>query len=187
LQQLLAKARRTDTVAIVHVGLTMTEAWDYVRELLFDESSKPVNVDYRLLILADSSGKQSGWPAEVADWAQSVPASIAMIQRDLARAAELFKRRGQTLRFSVRQYDEVPVVHGWAIKQPLQAWHVGHCRWRGESYDWGGQNYVEIVGSSDDPLTQDIAELFDSYFDHLWLGSREVAELSYPREQATAA
>lgn len=177
LEEMLKKVSRNETIVIDHIGLDMSQAWEYIHKLLFDKDSKPVNVEYRLLILTDDQSKASIWPKEVVHWSENAPKSLERIHSDIEVSLELFKEERRRLKFSVRKYDEVPVVHGWSLRHPIKVWHVGHCRWRKRLFDWGAENYVKIDELSQDPVTIDIANLFDSYFEHLWIVSAPVANL----------
>jgi hypothetical protein len=174
---MLERHPRNTLIVMDHLGLDMSQAWEHIHTLLFDQNSKPTNVKYRLLILSHNSLNKSTWPKEVVDWSEYVPRSLAKIQDDMKETVEIFNNERRTLDFSVRLYDEVPVVHGWHLKQPIQLWHVAHCRWRRKTFDWGGEKYVRIDEQSHDPVARDIANIFDSYFEHLWATSTAVTDL----------
>lgn len=177
LELMLRKASRHETIVIDHLGLDMSQAWEYIHKLLFDENSKQVSVEYRLLILTDDKSKCSMWPKEVVYWSEQVPKSLERIQSDMEASLELFRNDRRRLKFSVKKYDEVPVMHGWSLRQPIKVWHVGHCRWRRKLFDWGPESYIKIDDLSRDSVTIESAKLFDSYFEHLWIVSSPVSNL----------
>lgn len=177
LEEMLKKAPPNETIVIDHIGLDMSQAWEYIHRLLFDQHSKPFNVEYNLLILSDDNAKGGIWPREVVHWSETVSRSLERIHSDMETSLQLFKQERRKLKFTVKKYEEVPVVHGWSLRHPIKVWHVGHCRWRKSLFDWGAENFVKIDEFSQDPVTVDIANLFDSYFEHLWLVASPVQNL----------
>lgn len=179
LEEMLDRCPRNTTVVIDHLGLDMSQAWEYIHTLLFEKNSKSLNIEYRLLILTDDRDKMACWPKEVVNWSEYVPKSLDRMKGDMEEAKVLLSQERRTLKFSVKKYNEVPVMHGWSLRQPSKMWHVGHCRWKKRGFDWGGERYVRIDEHSRDPITLEIANLFDSYFEHLWIVSSQVDELHF--------
>lgn len=116
---------------------------------------------------------------QVQHWSESVPKSLARIKLDMKDIVKQFSDDRRALDFKVRKYSETPVVHGWAIRRPIKLWHVAHCRWKGVLYDWGGERYVRVDQTASDSVTNEVAKLFDSYFDHLWEVSPPADELQF--------
>lgn len=177
LEGVLERAQFGDKVAIDHLGLDMQQAWEYVHGLLFGPASKLTDVEYRLLIL--SPNKRDTWPAEVQDWSEFVPRSLKRIQADLTKVTDRFQKSGKRCKIEVRQYDAIPVVHGWCVRQPIKTWHVAFCRWRDSSYDWSEHHYVKVTQFTRTPVVGDIADVFDSYFERLWTTSPEESHLKF--------
>ena len=98
-----------------------------------------------------------------------------------------FIKERRKLKFSVKKYDEVPVVHGWSLRRPIKVWHVAHCRWREKFFDWSPENYVKVDELSKDPVTLDVAKLFDSYFEHLWIVSSPISNLQFDFDPSQSA
>jgi len=166
-------------IVVNHFGLDMTQAWGYIYYILFGKYLNFANIDYRLLILTDERKKGRSWPSEVADWSSSVPRSLLAIERDMGVTSQQMTDEGRQLRFEVRKYSSIPFTHGWCIRQPIRVWYLAFCRWDGEKYDWGGDNYIKISDQSNNSISKDLASVFDSYFEHNWTTSPVVPRLKH--------
>jgi hypothetical protein len=167
-----------EKVVIDHIGLDMTQAWQYFEPLL--RNSHIRNVEYRLLILTDDATDIKKLNEEVGEWCNSVNRMLNTIQKDLESAANKIKREGRTLTFIIKKYKTIPIVHGFRINEPFiqQVSYLAFCRW-GEPdftrFDWGEPRYHRISGHPQDEILLDLFNVFDGHFNHFWNASNTPA------------
>jgi hypothetical protein len=121
-----------EKVVIEHLGLDLTQAWQYFEPLLRKHSNLTY-IDYRLLILTDDTAKIAGANEEVMSWSVSVPQTLTMIRKEVEAIIE---RTGGAGRYSLRygSIGPVPVVHGFRIVTPMSLCYIAICRWVGLDY-----------------------------------------------------
>jgi len=155
-------------IRLDHLGLDMTHAWDELKRVL--ESPVLHHVEIRLLMLSKTlADGGTRIPGEVARWCRESEDSFEAIQKWAAAAPG--QLTGRAVKFSVKRYAELPVVHGVRVSGPLSMRYIAFCRWSlgpPEIYEWGQRAYHVIPGEAVDGRTKDVAEIFDRYFEHLW-------------------
>jgi hypothetical protein len=155
-------------VRLDHLGLDMTHAWDEIKRVL--ESPMLHEVDIRLLMLSRRLEEEGARiPDEVRRWCRDSDDSFGAI-RDWAAVVPA-QLAGKAVKFSVKRYAELPVVHGFRVSGPLSMRYIAFCRWSArppEIYEWGQRSYHVIPGDAVDGRTADIAGVFDRCFEHLW-------------------
>ena len=160
-----------EPIKIDHLGLDMSQAWEHLEQILFQPNARFQHIEYRGLVLTDHKGRTwpKATPKEVKDWSAVVSRSTSRIARHLERLdRELTPAGRRQIQFQMRKYNEVPVVHGFHIRQPREVYFVAFCRWRGTQYYWGGNCYISIDENAKDALSTDLKDTFNGYFDHLW-------------------
>lgn len=174
-EKLLDGLRPQSRVTVDHFGLDMSQAWEYINDLM-SKKSHVVDFNFRILILTDAATQGECWPKEVRDWSAHVPKALETMGNDLQKLRAKISKSGRRLKVEVRKYRSCPVIHGWALREPLRICYVSFCRWDGESYedyDWGGERYMRISDDNRSAMSEDISVVFDSYFEHCWIASKE--------------
>jgi hypothetical protein len=174
LDAMLKNIRPSEKVVIEHLGLDLTQAWQYFVPLL-QKHQHLTDVDYRLLVLTDETAKIVGADKEVKSWSTNVPYSLDKVRRDVD---VINKQRGGTgqgkkIRFEVKKYWDIPVVHGFRIVNPMSRarCYMAICRWGGldyQKYEWGEPQYHKIIGDPSDAVSRDMLQIYDGYFNYFW-------------------
>jgi hypothetical protein len=157
----------------------MQSAWNDIREQILETVvAQRRKVTYQLLI---SWGDPGRFPAESPN-----------LQKDMEQMNNRAKGRVDTIKayfddarvarslidVEIRTYTSLPVVHGVYVNQPTPVHYVAFLGWRSPkspTYDWGDRHYYEIKGSPHPSTsTGDVANLFDSHFEHLWTRGTQV-------------
>ncbi len=168
------KATKRPHITIHHLGLDMRRAWFHMVKML--EKVTNVDLEYHLLVITDQKKSlPTKAPPEVKRMTEKVGDSLEELERGLRQSSGIFNTNRMNLRVIVKQYKEIPVIHGWTILQPPRHWFVSYCRWLFKepewTYDWGGREYYHLSGSAssaDGSMLTDIGVQFDSNFAHLW-------------------
>jgi len=172
----LAQTRGNTNVTIHHLGLDMSYAWHRVRELLHHNNHLR-QIHLKILMLThDVQSLGPNAPQEVRRWCESVPRAIEEIREGLEDIRSEYEQCGRSLTVHIRQYTEVPWVHGIAILEPSHVRYFTFCRWDGPDgrrFAWGENRYRRVVGSPADASLADLAAMFDSAFEHLWSTSAD--------------
>jgi hypothetical protein len=159
-----------ETVKIDHLGLDMYNAWPRVLDWL--RHPVRVGVEVRFLMLTGASDRLPGRvPAEVAHWCQNVDESLRVIRQWLHLEGPALLKSGRPIRIRVKQYAEVPVLHGFAVAEPFRVTFVSLCRWEGATWDiysWGERTYHRVSEIARDRHERDLADVFRARFEHLW-------------------
>ena len=184
LGNVLRSVRHDERVVLEHFSLDMTQAWLYFESLL--QSHRNLNnVEYRLLILTDDLAKLGEVDDEVKSWARNVPWSLKRIERDVTAFFKHPDQRYRKVRFEVKKYASVPVIHGFRILEPDMRCYMAVCRWGGadhQKYEWGEPQYHRVNGNSSVPTEQDMLKIFDGYFQHFWTIGERAFLLEVPQE-----
>jgi hypothetical protein len=87
-------------------------------------------------------------------------------------------RGSKSVSVVVKQYEEVPTVHGLRVGKPSLRHYVTKCRARaGEilNYEWGEGAYRLIEPGIGDPVAHSLRDEFDNHFSWLWTRCAKVA------------
>lgn len=184
----LVKVSERQPLKINHLGLSMTEAWNYVYQTV-NAHPRAMAIEIRLLILPEDPNLIPGAPPEVRDWCLQVPGAKEQLRNMLSVNDDWLRQQGKNVRLELREYHQVPTMHGFYLElpEPARVMYVSFCRWAGANYslyDWGGRAYRTIVGDSSDPSQADLAEMFRGEFEHLW-GAAGQTLYQYPEQPAT--
>ena len=79
--------------------------------------------------------------------------------------------RQSRVSLELRRYGEWPFIHGIAIVDPVQVVYCSLCRWVDGQYDSALSTYRKIKDAPQGSVQRDDAEVFLSFFDHLWASS----------------
>jgi hypothetical protein len=175
-----------EPVVIEHLGLDLTQAWEYMERILKSDLDIG-NIEYRILILTDEPDKIPGADVEVITWSRSAAYIIERIKKEGPIIKANFSRTHKNLNMTLRKYAAVPVIHGFRILRPNKECYMAICRWGGDDYkryEWGDPQYHKIVGDVLDPVSRDMYNIFDGYFEHLWNASSN-AEFSIKTENGS--
>jgi len=171
----LAKMKPDQKVAIDHLGLHLGMAWDKLWPSL-ERFSATHPVEYRLLMLREDLDRAASLPADVTDWMAIARRQKPKIERRLAKLRAASNGR---LKADLRFYCDLPVIHGFRVRQPINVAYVAISRWIAEDEDqgkydefnWGGHEYHRVI----EPLVEvqgDLIAVFDGYFCHHWESNR---------------
>jgi hypothetical protein len=169
-----------DLIAIDHLGLDMHTAWQHIRETFLYSGRMQKKIRYRLLMLTGDV-TEMGTSAAHAGKAMATMCGIA--RNSLENINEFLATEQAAIAnisVEIKIYKEFPVVHGFRVNRPEPAHYVSFFRWSGAKfteYNWGEGRYHRIKSASAQTSIRDIADIFDSYFEHLWNVSRP----EYPR------
>jgi hypothetical protein len=107
----LHSIRPREKVVIEHLGLDLTQAWQYIEPQLLKHGNL-TDVDYRLLILTDEMAKIANADEEVRSWSASASRTLDRIRKDVDVIINELGGPGQgkKIQFEVRKY--------WAIPHP---------------------------------------------------------------------
>jgi hypothetical protein len=174
LDAMLQSIRPGEKVVIEHLGLDLTQAWQYFEPLL-KKHQHLTDVDYRLLLLTDETAKIAGADAGVKSWSANVPRTLDKVREDVDT---INKQRGgpgqgKKIQFEVKKYWDIPVVHGFRIGSPMSRsrCYMAICRWGGSDYqrfEWGEPLYHKIIGDPSDAVSHDMLNIYDGYFNYFW-------------------
>jgi hypothetical protein len=183
----LDSIRPHEKVIIEHLGLDLTQAWQHF-EVLLRKHQHLTDVDYRLLILTDDTAKILAANEEVKRWSKSVPGILGTIKGEVDLIINEAGRagRGGMIKFDVKKYWDIPVVHGIRIVSPVSRsrCYMAICRWAGldgKQFDWGPQ-YHKIIGDPYDTVSGDMLNIYKGYFKYLWEhhSIREFVSVAFP-------
>jgi hypothetical protein len=167
-------------VVIEHLALDMSHAWRRMRDFMHDNQTLR-RIDFRLLMITDDPSEFGpNAPDEVVAWTSNAKRSLARIKEFIDDLASDMSNPDESLRVTIKMYHELPFVHGFALAEPIRIRYFTLCRWKGKHgkiYDWGDDKYRKVVAKPSDRSVDDLASIFDGYFDHLWNDSRTVYEL----------
>lgn len=167
----LSKYKPSQRVVIRHVGLDMTHAWVKVESLL-KRCRHLEKVELQFLVLTDKTERIGpDIPEDVRRWCRRVPDSLTQMLETFAELGKELADKPHSVQVRVRQYAEIPVVHGFAITRPHEIRYFSFCRWKDQQWqkiDWGEDRYRRVQGDPVDPFFRDIVEVFDGAFGHLW-------------------
>lgn len=184
-KDILTSTVASPTTTIRHLGLDMGEAWERIAPLLADIPVK--RIDYQLLMLSEKG--KNGDPPQVTNWRKGCDGRRDDIIAQIKEMSAQFEREGRELRFMIKTYEDVPVMHGVSVDGPLSRSCVTQCRWTGAKFDqykWGNDKYHRIDGNPLDPESQDQLEVFTGYFYHLWNANATSATINLPLSNQTA-
>jgi hypothetical protein len=166
IEERLRGANTRASVTIEHFGLDMSVAWNSV-EALIRRLTFVTELEYRILILSGERGGKN-LPRDVQDWIRLGRTKLDAIVERAAQLEKLFAREGRQLTCSVREYCDLPVIHGIRIVSPVQIAFISFCRWGEEGYEWGSDDYRRIAATRCSEAQRDILEIFDGNFAHYW-------------------
>lgn len=184
LSQALSSIPTGSPILIEHFALNMTQAWLYFERLLRTHPNLS-DAEYRLLILTDDVSKIEHADDEVKSWARDVPWSLDRIKKDITGIFAAQDQQYRSLKFEVRKYASVPIVHGFRIAKPDLRCYMAICRWGGQDYqryEWGEPQYQGLAGGSSSPAVQDMLKIFDGYFNHHWQIAEKAFYFEHPRQ-----
>jgi len=173
--EMLDSIRPGEKVVMQHLGLDLTQAWQHFERLLRIHPNL-TDVNYQLLILTDDTDKILGASEEVKRWSKSMTGILDTIKKEVDLIIKELGGPGQgrKLKFEVRKYCALPVVHGFRIVSPMKRCYMAICRWGGldyQKYEWGGTQYHRIIGDPSDIsdiISRDMLMIYNGYFNHLW-------------------
>jgi Domain of unknown function (DUF4062) len=166
-----------EVLEIEQIGLDMSYAWGLISSL-FRANSNIRQMRYSLLMLTDDAEAIDPRYEEVRRWCHTVKdSSKEAVASEVKKLKDEMVRSGRSLDVVLRTYSELPFFHGIRIIRPFKVCYMAVCRWGGERYDeflWGGSNYHRIIGMPEDAAQQDLLQIFEGQFGHLWsvAGSR---------------
>lgn len=177
LKALVGDSDCSKTLKIEHLGLNMSAAWDKLCSAV-KEFTQTRHVLLHLLILGD---KAAGGQAPLDGGMIAVPKNVVpwlglgdLKRADIIEALEKMQADSAgRLRYEVRSYRDLPIVHGVRISGPFDAAYVAFSRWDEKKksadppYWWGGDEYHHIR-AADSPERLDLIEIFDGYFERWW-------------------
>jgi hypothetical protein len=180
----LKHTRRTDKIAIQHLGLDMTEAWKELARAL--ASCDAVSVDCSVLIMTDNPDALGPDAAsEIKGWCKAVPGSIARIMQDTPRLAEVLRQRNTNLRLTLKKYTGTPRIHGVVVTAPFERGYVSFASWaQNAHFEWGGDDYFRFESGTTSDADRRLRQLLRGAFEYHWDRNSELV-LQYP-EQPTA-
>ena len=182
----LGSVQPGDKVIIDHLGLDMNHAWDYVRQFILKHPQLR-DVELRVLMLTGDAEKLgSVIPNEVQDWCLRISSSLKKIQTSLTNESLSGQWEGKRLKVEVKQYNVLPTVHGFSVRQPFKVQYISFCRWKDSEYVWGEDSYRTIVDLADSVL-KDESDLFEGNFEYLWSIGETVLMISYPQAQRVSS
>lgn len=164
-------------VHVDHIGLDMTIAWNKFRETLLEKYGSHRPIVYRLLMVTSDPAQFMSMTPKHERVLRPMCASARDTLEDIKQVLADAGGALGALDFEVRMYRELPVVHGFRVRLPRQLHFVCFFRWRGASYDeyfWGDGRYNMIGHAPPRSSAEDLAQIFDSYFEHLWRTSERV-------------
>ncbi|MEA3015904.1 MAG: hypothetical protein QOI38_626 [Sphingomonadales bacterium] len=172
LETALSGVRPGEEIVIEHIGLDMTYAWHGVEGLIrrFRYSTR---LDYRVLVLSDRAADAAAYHPDIRKWMSDGRSQIEFISRKKAELEATVNEAGGKLNLDVRDYSDLPVVHGIRVRRPFDVAYVAICRY-GETgdYDWAGNSYHRLRSAAATPAQADLISLFERSFEHYWeLGS----------------
>ena len=174
-----------ESILIEHFGLDMTQAWTIFEPVLRTQLHF-AKVDYRLLMMSGELARMDIANDEVKSWASAASWSLEKIKRDVVSMLEDPNQKCGDVKFEIRTYVSVPMVHGFRIMSPIKRCYIAICRWGGTDYrryEWGEPQYHTIVGDPPNAASQDLLRIYNGYFKHFWENSNAawVHELSAAR------
>jgi hypothetical protein len=144
----LPSIRPREKVIIEHLGLNVAHAWQYFEPFLRTHCNL-TDIEYRLLVLTDDTAKIAGANEEVMNWSKNVPHMLERVKKDVNAIIDEFGA-AKKIRFEVRKYYSIPVIHGFRIVSPWSGCYMAVCRWGGldfQTYEWGEPpQYHKIIG-----------------------------------------
>src|SRR4051812_11528022 len=164
----LVHTRRTKKVAIQHLGLNMTEAWNELKRAL--ASCDAVVVDCEVLIMTDNVDELGpDAAAEVRSWCQAVPNAIAVIQRETPLLAAVLDQKKTALRLTLRKYKGTPRIHGVLISEPFERGYVSFASWaQNATFEWGGDDYFRFESGTTSNADRRLRQLLRGAFEYHW-------------------
>ena len=176
----LKQVKHNSQVMIHHLGLDMATAWQKL-DLLIESTakSKASGLNINLLMFTDDISEvciRKPPPAELGFIAEKSKGQLQKIRHDVEKLKMAFSKMNKYFSFEIRLYAEVPVVHGFALKEPQQKHYLSFGRWAGSDedpaqasdWDWGGTKYRMISAPPSDAVLADEALIFDEFFNYLW-------------------
>jgi hypothetical protein len=115
-----------EKVVIEHLGLNLAQAWQYFEPFLRTHPNL-TDIDYRLLVLTDETGKIAGADEEVRGWSANTSQILDRIKRDVNAIIDEFGD-AKKIQFEVRKYWAIPVIHGFRIVSPTSRCYMAICR-----------------------------------------------------------
>jgi hypothetical protein len=175
-------------VVIEHLGLNQTQAWLHIEEML-RKHQHLTGIDYKMLILTDDTKKIPSADDEVKAWALLVPHMLKTIKKEVNNIIDQSGDPNK-MRFEVRKYCDIPVIHGVRMVSPRPLRYMAFCRWEGgdyQKYGWGEPQYHKIVGDPpSDNVSPDMLKIYHGFFQHLWKNSDPGFVLPEPAEPQQA-
>lgn len=171
------KASGASRVFIQHLGLDMANAWNRIRLFIENDFTSLrialKEIEMHILVL-DQSVLDSGesWVrAMVEEWASKVAWFEKNVQSLSPDVQERVRKAGKRLRITVRAYNSMPQVHGFAVPQPGGAYYFSMVRWVGDAFDrldWGDGYYRRVDSRDVEHKDADLVAVFRGKFGHLW-------------------
>jgi hypothetical protein len=173
----LHRVNSEEKLVIDHIGLGMTEAWDYFERSIHGESLLPSNIEIRMLVLTEISKsiEEQDAPHEVILWRKQGQYMLPTIKSRLENGEDNWKIKRKKVNLEIREYSDIPIIHGFCVREPFKLWYISFCRWKEMTYDWGGDRYHKIDGNPIDLSQRDLIEIFDGHFQHLWRVNKDSA------------
>lgn len=173
LEEKLKHTHNNEKVLVEIIGINLSHAWQYFENALI-ENNNLKNIECRLLILTDDENKISNPSNEVKEWCGDVPRMLEKIINGITNINQQINQEGRKISVEIKKYAAIPTIHGLAIKKPFKVTYITFCRWGGisfQNYKWGESKFYKIDGYPDNDLQRDLLEIFDGYFNHLWMAS----------------
>jgi hypothetical protein len=193
----LANLNPDQRIVMNHIGLSLDQSWSYFRdEFLVNRRLK--NVNLRILMLPPSASeieinsKYHPLPKKVFSWCNRAKDTLDEIKDYLEEVGPQIEQEGRRFQVEIRQYRFLPSIHGFSVAEPLEVHYLSFCRWKPSrrkpeewDYDWGEESYHIVSCDTTDTAITDLANIFDSYFEYLWVTS--TGALNWPPEDEDEA
>jgi hypothetical protein len=120
---------------------------------------------------------------EVASWCERVKTwTRRTLRSGIEEIGQKYSGRERLFRGEVREYAEIPVIHGFRVVQPFRVCYVSLCRWDQDHptrFNWGEPHYYIIAGDPENDPRADLLMVFQGYFNHLWNSDETVVCCKY--------
>jgi hypothetical protein len=177
----LLDVRRNEEVFIQHLGLDMSQAWQYVKEM-FRELPSLDTVRYHALILSGDSNALETRDPDVKGWSHTAARVLPAMEAELKSLEVQVKKERKKLVSEIRPYTAFPVVHGFRVEHcRVKVCYMAFIRWRGPEFreiDWGEPKYHRIVGEHVDAGNRDLLDVFLGHFGRLWVGQKQLQPIA---------
>jgi len=176
IEKMASSFHQKDKLTILHFGLDMALASDYVVKILNMYNCE--QIDYKILIMAENiQDLDRNPPSDVLAWASYVQGSILRIKSQIKSDFNSGKFTSKKINLEIRQYFGTPIIHGIKIINKTNVTYLSMCQYKGMSfdvYDWGEFAYRRICDLNKTPSDLHLASTFHSFFERYWTYNSKV-------------